>query len=428
MIGVPARNEAERIGELVERVELGTVSLPGDVHSELVLAYQQSDDDTLERFTARPARLPHEVVSAPPGVLGKGANIKLLLRHACNRGVDQVLLVDADLQSYAPGMCAAHSTPRVAGGTDWCCLCGAVRVGRAIRRITSRVRCCSQRIVPASDNRSQATCCSTGRSSSSSTSTRCPMTMASTSRLTMRALATRTSIGQVMLAPPAHPTKNGSSERVMVEVATALSSGLRELPTIDRADATWPDAFWADWHWPRSVGDPRDHLDVVRRFASGDALQRWLALVDAGDDEVAEMWCEHLTGALRAVPIAVCRRPGSGGRPGLSVLRPRRASRPPHLLRRRPRDRRRRLRPPSRCSNPRMSRVAVLAPHPDDEVLGCASVMVEHDTLVVHVTDGVPLNVGGKHRAPGRHPTPRGPGGTSQARCESACHRAARCA
>ena len=44
-----------------------------------------------------------------------------------------------------------------------------------------------------------------------------------------------------------------------------------------------------------------------------------------------------------------------------------------------------------------MSRVAVLAPHPDDEVLGCASVMVEHDTLVVHVTDGVPLNVGGKH-------------------------------
>ena len=102
MIGVPARNEAERIGELVERVELGTVSLPGDVHSELVLAYQQSDDDTLERFTARPARLPHEVVCAPPGVLGKGANIKLLLRHACDRGVDQVLLVDADLQSYAP--------------------------------------------------------------------------------------------------------------------------------------------------------------------------------------------------------------------------------------------------------------------------------------------------------------------------------------
>jgi LmbE family N-acetylglucosaminyl deacetylase len=42
-----------------------------------------------------------------------------------------------------------------------------------------------------------------------------------------------------------------------------------------------------------------------------------------------------------------------------------------------------------------MSRVAVLAPHPDDEVLGCTSVLVEHDTVVVHVTAGVPPNVTG---------------------------------
>jgi LmbE family N-acetylglucosaminyl deacetylase len=40
-----------------------------------------------------------------------------------------------------------------------------------------------------------------------------------------------------------------------------------------------------------------------------------------------------------------------------------------------------------------MSRVAVLAPHPDDEVLGCTSVLVEHDVIVVHVTDGVPASV-----------------------------------
>ena len=41
------------------------------------------------------------------------------------------------------------------------------------------------------------------------------------------------------------------------------------------------------------------------------------------------------------------------------------------------------------------SRVAVLAPHPDDEVLGCTSVLVEHDTVVVHVTDGVPVGTMG---------------------------------
>ena len=37
----------------------------------------------------------------------------------------------------------------------------------------------------------------------------------------------------------------------------------------------------------------------------------------------------------------------------------------------------------------------MLAPHPDDEVLGCASVLVEHDVTVIHVTDGVPPNVTG---------------------------------
>ena len=42
-----------------------------------------------------------------------------------------------------------------------------------------------------------------------------------------------------------------------------------------------------------------------------------------------------------------------------------------------------------------MSRVAVLAPHPDDEVLGCTSVLLEHDVVVVHVTEGVPASVTG---------------------------------
>jgi LmbE family N-acetylglucosaminyl deacetylase len=37
-----------------------------------------------------------------------------------------------------------------------------------------------------------------------------------------------------------------------------------------------------------------------------------------------------------------------------------------------------------------MTRALVVAPHPDDEVLGCSSVLLGGDVAVVHVTDGVP--------------------------------------
>jgi LmbE family N-acetylglucosaminyl deacetylase len=42
-----------------------------------------------------------------------------------------------------------------------------------------------------------------------------------------------------------------------------------------------------------------------------------------------------------------------------------------------------------------MSRAVVLAPHPDDEVLGCASVLLDHDVVVIHATAGVPASVTG---------------------------------
>ena len=63
--------------------------------------------------------------------------------------------------------------------------------------------------------------------------------------LTLSALACDARIGQVGLYPPEHPTKEGNSERVMIEVATAGLRALDETHTLDRHDVVWPDRYWA---------------------------------------------------------------------------------------------------------------------------------------------------------------------------------------
>ena len=63
LIGIPARNEAERIVELADRIESGATMLGASYDCRLALAYQTSDDDTLDRFTARPSRIPQVVLA-----------------------------------------------------------------------------------------------------------------------------------------------------------------------------------------------------------------------------------------------------------------------------------------------------------------------------------------------------------------------------
>ena len=86
----------------------------------------------------------------------------------------------------------------------------------------------------------------------------------------------------------------------MVEVATAGLRALDETHARDRHDVVWPDRYWAGWEWPRNGGIESDHIDVILRHAGSDAeLESWLELGDATDDEVAEMWCNHLADAVR---------------------------------------------------------------------------------------------------------------------------------
>jgi hypothetical protein len=118
--------------------------------------------------------------------------------------------------------------------------------------------------------------------------------------ITLTALDSGASVGQVPLVAPEHPSKEGNSERVMTEVATAVLGALAKLPTIDRPDVGWPDRYWEGWEWPRNGGIEPDHVDVILQHAGSEAdLEAWLEFSDASDDDVAEMWCDHLADAVR---------------------------------------------------------------------------------------------------------------------------------
>ncbi len=302
LIGVPARNEAERIVELAGRIESGAALLDASYDSRLALAYQTSDDDTLDRFTARPSRLPQVVLQSPRAIVGKGANVKLLMRRALEDGDDFLLLVDADLGDYDP-----RNLLRVIDAAEqhghslvlplWCRPQGQ---GNTTNYLASPLVHATHR---ARVRQPLAGHMLLDRSLLERLDVDAlPDDYGIDIMITLTALETDLPVGQVPLVAPAHPSKEGNSERVMVEVATAVLQALAQVPTADRPDVCLPERYWDGWDWPRNGGIDTDHVDVILQHAGTDEeLDSWLALGDASDVDVAEMWSDHLADAVRRV-------------------------------------------------------------------------------------------------------------------------------
>ncbi len=300
LIGVPARNEAERIVELAQRIELGTSLLDSADECTLALAYQHSDDDTLERFTRRPARIPQVVLRSPEPSIGKGANVKLLVQRALDENADYLLLVDADLGDYDPRNLVRVVDAARRDDLDlvlplWSRPHGQ---GNTTNYLASPLLFASH---SARIRQPLAGHMLLGRSLLERLDVDAlPDDYGIDITLTLTALAAGAAIGQVGLHAPEHPSKEGNSERVMVEVATAVLRALAGSPAVDRPDVAWPEHYWAGWEFPHNGGIESDHVDVILQHAGSDAeLEEWLALGDATDEEVADMWCDHLSDAVR---------------------------------------------------------------------------------------------------------------------------------
>ena len=250
---------------------------------------------------ARSSRIPQVVLQSPRTQVGKGANVKLLVQQALKDGVDFLLLVDADLGGYDPcnlgrvlDAAERHchslvlplwSRPRGQGNTTNYLaspLVFATRRAR-VRQPLAGHMLLHRSLLEQLDLDAL------------------PDDYGIDITLTLTALDAGLSVGQVPLVAPEHPSKEGNSERVMTEVATAVLGALAKLPTIDRPDVRWPERYWEGWEWPRNGGIEPDHVDVILQHGVGDGSRGVARAGDAGDDEIAEMWCDHLADAVRRV-------------------------------------------------------------------------------------------------------------------------------
>jgi hypothetical protein len=293
VIGIPARNEGTTIADLAGALEQGAAMLGEGIRCELVLAYQPGDDDTLARWESRPFRLPNRVLQGPDGDVGKGRNVKRLIRYAREQGA-HLLLVDGDLSSYQPATVSSFGSfgRLVRGGLVLPLWCRPHGEGNSTDFLACPLvfSCFGARVrQPLAGER----LLSTGLLSTVDED-RLPDDYGIDVALTVQALANDRPVDQVLVPFPDHQAGTNSAE-IMGDVArTLLDLGAGDR-RVERSDVNWPDRWWAGQ--ARAAPAPRTFLHHLE-FAS-DAGQGWLGVLSAAPDEVRDLWCHTLAGALR---------------------------------------------------------------------------------------------------------------------------------
>ena len=102
VVGIPSYREADSIGFVVKMVDEGLSRYFAKKEKAIVNVDNNSPDGTQEAFLGTETKNPKLYVSTPPGVKGKGRNIRNLFEVAVELGAKAVVMVDADLKSITP--------------------------------------------------------------------------------------------------------------------------------------------------------------------------------------------------------------------------------------------------------------------------------------------------------------------------------------
>src|SRR5690349_238753 len=101
-VGIPSYREADTIADVVRLVDEGLTRLPAGWETVIGNAGGESDDDTVARFLAAPTKSRKVSIVSKGQPAGKGRNIRELLAHGIDHGIDAIAMVDADVRTATP--------------------------------------------------------------------------------------------------------------------------------------------------------------------------------------------------------------------------------------------------------------------------------------------------------------------------------------
>ncbi|MEW6351907.1 MAG: glycosyltransferase [Thermodesulfobacteriota bacterium] len=102
VIGIPSYNEAENIPFPTRQSDEGLSRYFSDRSAVIVNCDNDSADGTKESFLRTPTKNPKIYISTPPGVTGKGHNLRNLFEKAVELSATAIVVVDADVRSITP--------------------------------------------------------------------------------------------------------------------------------------------------------------------------------------------------------------------------------------------------------------------------------------------------------------------------------------
>ena len=103
VVGIPSYNEADTIAKVVRKVDEGLAKNYPNYSAVIINSDNNSPDETGRVFLNTKTRTPKIYLSTPPGVKGKGNNLRNFLQAACSLKAESCLLVDSDLKNIKAG-------------------------------------------------------------------------------------------------------------------------------------------------------------------------------------------------------------------------------------------------------------------------------------------------------------------------------------